>query len=105
MCGIRKTQSQHRVRVLHRKLNSSARGGKEVVGTTGFEPSTSRTPSVRATRLRYVPTAATRVEPHLNLARIGPHSTATSVSPAFKKRQGSAQRGAQIEQHFAAHKL
>jgi hypothetical protein len=30
-------------------------GGK-VVGTTGFEPATSRTPSVRATRLRYVPT-------------------------------------------------
>jgi hypothetical protein len=28
----------------------------EVVGTTGFEPATSRTPSVRATRLRYVPT-------------------------------------------------
>src|SRR6266478_3002861 len=28
----------------------------EMVGTTGFEPATSRTPSVRATRLRYVPT-------------------------------------------------
>ena len=28
-----------------------------MVGTTGFEPATSRTPSVRATRLRYVPTA------------------------------------------------
>jgi hypothetical protein len=28
----------------------------KVVGTTGFEPATSRTPSVRATRLRYVPT-------------------------------------------------
>ena len=27
-----------------------------MVGTTGFEPATSRTPSVRATRLRYVPT-------------------------------------------------
>src|SRR5215213_4489887 len=27
----------------------------EVVGTTGFEPATSRTPSVRATRLRHVP--------------------------------------------------
>src|SRR6266851_2391641 len=31
---------------------------ERVVGTTGFEPATSRTPSVRATRLRYVPTAA-----------------------------------------------
>ena len=29
---------------------------EKVVGTTGFEPATSRTPSVRATRLRYVPT-------------------------------------------------
>src|SRR6266851_4555399 len=29
---------------------------REMVGTTGFEPATSRTPSVRATRLRYVPT-------------------------------------------------
>ena len=29
---------------------------RKMVGTTGFEPATSRTPSVRATRLRYVPT-------------------------------------------------
>src|SRR5713226_6298848 len=29
----------------------------KMVGTTGFEPATSRTPSVRATRLRHVPTA------------------------------------------------
>jgi hypothetical protein len=29
---------------------------EDMVGTTGFEPATSRTPSVRATRLRYVPT-------------------------------------------------
>ncbi len=39
----------------------AVRGGRavseeEMVGTTGFEPATSRTPSVRATRLRYVPT-------------------------------------------------
>src|SRR5208282_3161336 len=34
-----------------------------MVGTTGFEPATSRTPSVRATRLRYVPTAKFRVSP------------------------------------------
>jgi hypothetical protein len=32
----------------------------KVVGTTGFEPATSRTPSVRATRLRYVPTVCDR---------------------------------------------
>ena len=30
-----------------------------MVGTTGFEPATSRTPSVRATRLRHVPTGST----------------------------------------------
>src|SRR6266849_5629605 len=34
-----------------------------MVGTTGFEPATSRTPSVRATRLRYVPTGATEGRP------------------------------------------
>src|SRR5229473_5116433 len=50
-------------RVLHRKLRKSSRGKEEVVGTTGLEPATSRTPSVRATRLRYVPTAAARAEP------------------------------------------
>src|SRR6059058_1258071 len=35
---------------------SSSLSEEEMVGTTGFEPATSRTPSVRATRLRYVPT-------------------------------------------------
>src|SRR4029077_14550966 len=43
--------------VVHLKLGPSSRGKEEMVGTTGFEPATSRTPSVRATRLRYVPTA------------------------------------------------
>src|SRR5208282_5244009 len=38
------------------------RKGKEVVGTTGFEPATSRTPSVRATRLRHVPTLSSSNE-------------------------------------------
>src|SRR6202051_4158857 len=36
------------------RQKKSLRG--KMVGTTGFEPATSRTPSVRATRLRYVPT-------------------------------------------------
>jgi hypothetical protein len=76
-----------------------------VVGTTGFEPATSRTPSVRATRLRYVPTAAARVEPQSKVTGRGPQSTTTSVSPAFEKRQESAQRVTQIEQHFAAQEL
>ncbi len=41
-----------------RKMDPSHQGNQEMVGTTGFEPATSRTPSVRATRLRYVPTGA-----------------------------------------------
>src|SRR6266446_999827 len=40
------------------KTESVVAREERVVGTTGFEPATSRTPSVRATRLRYVPTAA-----------------------------------------------
>src|SRR5579863_8408394 len=56
-----------------------------MVGTTGFEPATSRTPSVRATRLRYVPTAC----------------TGCSVSLAFEKGQDSEQFFVQIEEEFA----
>ena len=56
----------------------------EVVGTTGFEPATSRTPSVRATRLRHVPTASR-----------------FSVSPAFEEGQDSQELFAQVEQAFA----
>jgi hypothetical protein len=43
---------------MRRKRGIPGKGGKyrKMVGTTGFEPATSRTPSVRATRLRYVPT-------------------------------------------------
>ena len=55
-----------------------------MVGTTGFEPATSRTPSVRATRLRHVPTASEN-----------------SVSPAFKEGQGGQKLFAKIEQAFA----
>src|ERR1700736_895648 len=63
-----------------------------LVGTTGFEPATSRTPSVRATRLRYVPTAQDRKRSKL---------TGTRLSLAFKERQQTAQRVAQVEQHLA----
>ena len=56
-----------------------------MVGTTGFEPATSRTPSVRATRLRYVPTAF----------------TVCSVSLAFEKGQDGEEFFVQIEQEFA----
>ncbi len=57
----------------------------KVVGTTGFEPATSRTPSVRATRLRHVPTLAMSI----------------SVSLVFEKGQDSAKFFLQIEQQFA----
>ena len=59
-----------------------------MVGTTGFEPATSRTPSVRATRLRYVPTG---------------YSYIASVSLAFEKGQDRAQFFAQIEEEFLMH--
>ena len=58
-----------------------------MVGTTGFEPATSRTPSVRATRLRYVPT--------------GERNRLFSVSLAFEKGQDGEQFFVQIEQKFA----
>ena len=56
-----------------------------MVGTTGFEPATSRTPSVRATRLRYVPTAC----------------TVCSVSLAFEKGQDGEEFFVQVEEKFA----
>src|SRR5690348_1164040 len=57
---------------------------EEMVGTTGFEPATSRTPSVRATRLRHVPTACRE----------------TSLSPAFEKGQDRQQFLMKIEQRL-----
>src|SRR5258708_14518983 len=66
-----------------------------MVGTARFELATSRTPSVRATRLRYVPTvAATQNSRKLN------NST---VSLAFEERQETAEGIAQVQQHFAVH--
>src|SRR5215475_5742617 len=59
-----------------------------MVGAPGFEPGTSRTPSVRATRLRYAPT-------DLILSR----------SPFFEKRQERAQRIAHIQQQLAIQQL
>jgi hypothetical protein len=56
-----------------------------MVGTTGFEPAASRTPSVRATRLRHVPTG---------------EGIATSLSLAFEKGQDREQFLVKIEQSF-----
>src|SRR5258707_3098730 len=64
-----------------------------MVGTARFELATSRTPSVRATRLRYVPTvAATQNSRGLNNP---------TVSLAFEERQETAEGIAQVQQHFA----
>src|SRR5260370_24444516 len=77
-----------------------------MVGTTGFEPATSRTPSVRATRLRYVPTGKlTATGQKTQKAESGEGISTSKVSPPFQPRQESAQRIAQIEQHFAAQEL
>src|SRR6266403_585927 len=58
MLSMRRTFKKIRVRglPLARARGSCSVSEEEMVGTTGFEPATSRTPSVRATRLRYVPT-------------------------------------------------
>jgi hypothetical protein len=63
-----------------------------MVGTTGFEPATSPTPRVRDTRLRYVPTEQ---------LRSGLYSF-IRLSLAFEKRQESAQRIPQVQQHLPA---
>src|SRR6185437_7258444 len=72
-----------------------------MVGTTGFEPATSRTPSVRATRLRHVPTVAEascrRTRKHIPR----PTGSKNSVSPRFEKGQGGEELFAKIEQVFA----
>ena len=67
------------------KIGSVGTAERKMVGTTGFEPATSRTPSVRATRLRYVPTAC----------------TVCSVSLAFEKGQDGEKFFVQIEEKFA----
>jgi hypothetical protein len=61
-----------------------------MVGAPGFEPGTSRTPSVRATRLRYAPTESAPKD-------WGPRLTDTTVSLGFKQRQETAQRIAQVQ--------
>src|SRR5438874_2166246 len=79
---------------------------EEMVGTTGFEPATSRTPSVRATRLRYVPTGTlTTMRREKPEGRIAVAPASTRLSPPFEQRQESTERIAQIQQHLAAQKL
>ena len=41
-----------------------------MVGATGFEPATSRTPSVCATRLRYAPTGQELARQFITLSRL-----------------------------------
>src|SRR5207248_2902554 len=79
---------------------------EEMVGTTGFEPATSRTPSVRATRLRYVPTGKLTATGQGNQkAESGEGISIYRLSPPFEQRQESPKRVAQIQQHLAAQKL
>src|SRR4029434_1621745 len=61
---------------------------KSLVGAPGFEPGTSRTPSVRATRLRYAPT-----------------NSILPRSAFFEKRQERPQRIAHIQQQLAVQQL
>src|SRR6266851_4092623 len=85
---------------------SDSVSGEEMVGTTGFEPATSRTPSVRATRLRYVPTGKLTATGQRNQkAESGEGISTSKVSPPFEQRQESSQRIAQVQQHLAAQKL
>ena len=51
-----------------------------MVGTGGFEPPTSRTPSVRATKLRYVPILDTRLR--LHPPRLHGEMVVNALSPA-----------------------
>src|SRR5260370_11444336 len=77
-----------------------------MVGTTGFEPATSRTPSVRATRRRYARTVKLTATGKGNQkAEWGEGITPSKVSPPFEQRQECPERIAQIEQHLAAQKL
>src|SRR5260370_487399 len=79
---------------------------EEMVGTARFELATSRTPSVRATRLRYVPTGKLTATGQRNQkAESGEGISTSKVSPPFEQRQECAERVAQIEQHLAAQKL
>jgi hypothetical protein len=65
-----------------------------MVGAPGFEPGTSRTPSVRATRLRYAPTELAPRGLRLQVTDI-------TVSLGFEQRQETAEGIAQVEQHLA----
>src|ERR1700674_1607847 len=79
---------------------------EEMVGTARFELATSRTPSVRATRLRYVPTGKLTATGQGNQkAESGEGISTSKVSPPFEQRQESPERIAQIQQHLAAQKL
>src|ERR1700722_9555018 len=62
---------------------------EKMVGTTGFEPATSRTPSVRATRLRYVPTGREPALPNFDQSFYLRGSR--SLSLGFEQRQESTQ--------------
>src|SRR5262249_50275428 len=54
VCSYESTRTAPIARIFQRRVIVV---GMKMVGAPGFEPGTSRTPSVRATRLRYAPTS------------------------------------------------
>src|SRR5260370_38219298 len=85
---------------------SDSVSGEEMVGTTGFEPATSRTPSGRATRLRYVPTGKlTATGQGHQKAESGEGISTSKVSPPFEQRRESSQRIVHIQHNLAVQKL
>jgi hypothetical protein len=56
-----------------------------MVGAPGFEPGTSRTPSVRATRLRYAPTRKEAAQTAPRPTKTGYHRFSSRVKNALRE--------------------
>src|SRR6266481_8408166 len=78
----------HRSRTAKEDVAKTAKEIK-MVGTTGFEPATSRTPSVRATRLRYVPTGKLTATGQQNQKA---ESGRESAPPRYHRRSSSVKK-------------
>src|SRR6267143_4125401 len=82
----------------------AVRGGRsvfeeEMVGTTGFEPATSRTPSVRATRLRYVPTGKLTATGQGNQKA---ESGRESAPPRYHRRSSSVKKARSVSRRSSS---
>src|SRR5208282_3004383 len=96
--GLTATRSvPHLFQAIRQKIgrpDSNLKGGpwrasprRKMVGAPGFEPGTSRTPSVRATRLRYAPTVAAR-----HFGRVHPSKRYHLPSSSVKKLRSVSRR-------------